>query len=158
MHVHSGCSRKVVMYGLSQLIHFSAIQRHSFLMEMIKKSVKQKFILESEHTISKFSSCWSSSQTERETVERWAGWGDKLSKNGELRALSPNYKYLGLMMSSKLAWTPTQRTLSLQSDKSMNLIQRINYECNFSFISSNKLFDKWIILIATHGSEICQCS
>ena len=74
--------------------------------------------------------------------------------DGKRIALSPYYKYLRLIMSTRLSWTPAQRTLSLQAEKSMNFIQKINYECNFSFTSSNILFDKCIIPIATYGSEI----
>lgn len=57
-------------------------------------------------------------------------------------------------MSSRLSWTPAQRTLALQAEKSMNFINKINYECNFSFITSNKLFDKCVIPVLTYGSEI----
>ena len=79
---------------------------------------------------------------------------EKVYFNGIRIPTSPYYKYLGLLVSSRLSWTPAQKTLSLQAEKSMNLIRKVNYDCNFSFLTSSELFDKCILPIITYGCEI----
>ena len=69
-------------------------------------------------------------------------------------SLSPNYKYLGIVMSSRLSWSPAQKTLSQQSQKAMYFISKMNRECNFSFSCNDVLFDKCVVPIVTYGSEI----
>jgi hypothetical protein len=64
------------------------------------------------------------------------------------------YKYLGLIMSTRLSWSPAQQTLSSQALKAMHLVTHVNYKCNFSFKVSDKLFDTCIIPMITYGSEI----
>ena len=79
---------------------------------------------------------------------------EKVYYNGERIKTVSYYKYLGLIMSTRLSWTPAQKTLSQQSEKCMNFIRTINYECNFSFTTSNEIFNKCIIPIVTYASEV----
>ena len=74
--------------------------------------------------------------------------------HGQKIQLSSFYKYLSILMSSRLSWSPAQKTLSQQAEKAMFLINNINKECNYSFLCSNKLFDSCISTIVTYGSEI----
>ena len=67
---------------------------------------------------------------------------------------SSYYKYLGLLISSRLSWSPAQRTLSQQAEKAMNYIYKVNYECNFSYMTSSNIFDKCVLPIVLYGSEI----
>ena len=64
------------------------------------------------------------------------------------------YKYLGIMMSTRLSWSPAQTTLASQAQKAAGSIHQINYKCNGSFKTSVILFDKCIAPILTYGSEI----
>jgi hypothetical protein len=79
---------------------------------------------------------------------------EKLYFNGERVKLASYYKYLGLLISSRLSWSPAQKTLSEQAEKAMNCIRRLNYECDFSFSTSEELFDKCVVPVITYGSEI----
>jgi len=66
----------------------------------------------------------------------------------------PYYKYLGVVMSSRLSWSPAQVTLSLQASKALHVINQVNYNCDYSFSIACSLFDKCIAPILTYGSEI----
>ena len=79
---------------------------------------------------------------------------ERLYYNGESITSVSYYKYLGLIMSTRLSWSPAQQTLSLQAEKAMYCINKLNSECNFSFPTSSNIFNKCIIPIALYGSEI----
>ena len=51
---------------------------------------------------------------------------------GEMIKHTTYYKYLGIMMSTRLSWSPAQKTLSLQAAKSMHCVKKLNYERDFS--------------------------
>ena len=73
---------------------------------------------------------------------------------GELIKHATYYKYLGIMMSTRLSWSPAQKTLSLQAAKSMHCIKKLNYECDFSVSISREIFEKCTLPVITYGSEI----
>ena len=79
---------------------------------------------------------------------------EKFYLDGRLIACVPYYKYLGLMMSSRLSWSPAQLTLSLQAQKALHLINHVDTKCDFFFKTSFILFDKCITPILMYGSEI----
>ena len=64
------------------------------------------------------------------------------------------YKYLGVLFSTRLSWTPAQETLSAQGKKAMYFIDTMNYSCDFSYKTSCQLFYKCIIPVITYGCEI----
>ena len=64
------------------------------------------------------------------------------------------YKYLGVLYSTRMSWTPAQETLAAQGRKAMYLIERMSYSCGFSYSTSSELFKKCIIPIITYGGEI----
>ena len=51
------------------------------------------------------------------------------------------YKYLGVTMSTRLSWSPAQVTLATQAGKALNIINQVNYKCDYSFKSSCNIFD-----------------
>ena len=57
-------------------------------------------------------------------------------------------------MSTRLSWSPAQKTLAEQAEKSINCIRRLNYECDFSFPTGKEIFDKCTLPVITYGSEI----
>ena len=79
---------------------------------------------------------------------------EKVYLNGKRIELAPYYKYLGIIISSRLSWTPAQKTLSQQAEKCFNLINNLNYECDFSFKTCNELFDKCVVPVVTYSSEV----
>jgi len=79
---------------------------------------------------------------------------EKVYFKGEKIRLISYYKYLGVVISSRLSWSPAQKTLAMQAEKSMNFIRKFNYECDFSFETSNKLFDMCTMPVILYGSEI----
>ena len=64
------------------------------------------------------------------------------------------YKYLGLTMSNRLSWSPAQVTLAAQASKALNIINQVNYNCNYSFKSACDIFDKCVLPVVSYGSEI----
>ena len=78
--------------------------------------------------------------------------------NGENVKSTPYLKYLGIVMSTRLSWSPAQKTLAEQAEKSINCIRRLNYECDFSFSTGKKIFDKCTLPVITYGSEIWRSS
>ena len=64
------------------------------------------------------------------------------------------YKYLGVLFSSRLSWSPAQALLAAQGSKAMFLIDKLNYTYDFPYHASRKLFDKCIIPVLTYGSQI----
>ena len=64
------------------------------------------------------------------------------------------YKYLGIIISSRLSWTPAQTTLAAQASKSLSVINQLNHKCNYSFTTSCELFDKCTVPVLTYGSEV----
>lgn len=79
---------------------------------------------------------------------------ERLYYNGQKITSTSYYKYLGLIMSTRLSWSPAQQTLSLQAEKAMYIIRKLNEECNFSFLTSGNIFEKCIVPIAVYGCEI----
>ena len=79
---------------------------------------------------------------------------EKVYLNGKRIPLASYYKYLGVIISSRLSWTPAQKTLSQQAEKCFNLIRILNYECDFSFKTANELFDECIIPVVCYSSEV----
>ena len=64
------------------------------------------------------------------------------------------YKYLGVLFSTRLSWTPAQSLLASQGLKAMYTINKLNYECEFPFKVSKELFVKCVLPIITYGSEV----
>ena len=64
------------------------------------------------------------------------------------------YKYLGIIISSRLSWSPAQTTLAAQASKSQAVINQLNHKCNYSFKTSCQLFDKCTVPVLTYGSEV----
>ena len=64
------------------------------------------------------------------------------------------YKYLGVVFSSRLSWSPAQALLSSQGSKAMFLINKANYQYEFPYNTSRTLFEKCITPIVTYGSQI----
>ncbi len=64
------------------------------------------------------------------------------------------YKYLGVLMSTRLSWSPAQINLSMQACKALNLINQVNYKLDYSFHSACNIFDKCALPVLTYGSEI----
>ena len=65
------------------------------------------------------------------------------------------YKYLGLFYSSRLNWSYGTKTLSIQSQKSVNMLKRVISKCqNLPFKIIFKLFDTTIMPILTYASEV----
>ena len=79
---------------------------------------------------------------------------EKVYLDGKRIPLASYYKYLGVIISSRLSWTPAQKTLSQQAEKCFNLIRILNYECDFSFKTCNELFDKCIVPVVCYSSEV----
>ena len=66
----------------------------------------------------------------------------------------PHYKYLGVLFSSRLSWSPAQSLLASQGSRAMYLINQVNYEYEFPYKASVELFNKCVLPIITYGSEI----
>ena len=64
------------------------------------------------------------------------------------------YKYLGVTMSTRLSWSPAQVTLATQAGKALNIINQVNYKCDYSFKSSCNIFDQCVVPVLTYGSEV----
>jgi hypothetical protein len=65
------------------------------------------------------------------------------------------YKYLRLLISSRLVWTAAEKTLAYQALKAMIPVKRMYRYCNgLSIEMSFKLFDSAILPILLYGSEI----
>jgi hypothetical protein len=64
------------------------------------------------------------------------------------------YKYLGVIISTRLSWSPAQTTLSLQASKAMNLINQVNYRLEYSYKTACTIFDKCVLPVLSYGSEI----
>ena len=64
------------------------------------------------------------------------------------------YKYLGVIMSSRLSWSPAQETLAMQASKTLNLINQVNYNLEYSFRSACNVFDKCTLPVLHYGSEV----
>ena len=79
---------------------------------------------------------------------------EKLFYDRKLIDTCTYYKYLGVIISSRLSWSPAQKTLAQQAGKAMNVIRKFNYDCNFSFKSSDELFDRCVVPVLTYGSEV----
>ena len=73
--------------------------------------------------------------------------------NGENVKRTPYYKYLGIVMSTRLSWSPAQKTLAEQAEKSINCIRRLNYECDFSFSTGTEIFDECTLPVITYEQE-----
>lgn len=65
-----------------------------------------------------------------------------------------HYKYLGVLFSSRLAWSPAQSLLASQALKAMFIIDKLNYVYEFPFNASQNMFQKCIIPVLTYGSEV----
>ena len=79
---------------------------------------------------------------------------ERVYLNGENVKSTPYYKYLGIVMSTRLSWSPAQKTLAEQAEKSINCIRRLNFDCDFSFSTGKEIFDKCTLPVITYGSEI----
>jgi hypothetical protein len=64
------------------------------------------------------------------------------------------YKYLGLNLSSRGAWSKATKTLSLQAGKAMFSLTKLRKNCYLPFDIACDLFDKMIVPILSYGSEI----
>ena len=75
--------------------------------------------------------------------------------NNELVEIVTYYKYLGLIVSSRLNWTKATQTLAAQSEKSIIVLKRFVYKCRGVSVDIwFKLFDSLITPIITYGAEI----
>ena len=63
----------------------------------------------------------------------------------------PYCKYLVVIMSTRLSWTPAQVTLASQANRTLVLINSVNYKCDFSNKSACEIFDKCVVPIITYG-------
>jgi hypothetical protein len=112
------------------------------------------------NTLSKFCSNWGlqvNMQKSKFMVFRNGGIIKKnevLYYNGIRLKYVTYYKYLGVLISTRLSWSPAQVTLSLQASKALHVISEVNYKCDYSFSVACDLFDKCIVPILTYGSEI----
>ena len=79
---------------------------------------------------------------------------EKVYFNGTKLETKSHYKYLGVVISTRLSWSPAQSTLSNQASKAINVINSVNYQCNYSFKTSLELIDKCVLPILCYGSEI----
>jgi hypothetical protein len=68
--------------------------------------------------------------------------------------LAKYYKYLGVLLSSRLSWSPAQTMLAAQGSKAMYIINKVNFQYDFPYNTSKCVFDKCIAPILTYGSEI----
>ena len=67
----------------------------------------------------------------------------------------PMFKYLGLLFTSRLCWSASQRMLAAQADKAVAVIKHISYKCGgLSYELHFKLFDRMVTPILTYGAEI----
>ena len=57
-------------------------------------------------------------------------------------------------MSTRLSWSPAQVTLAAQASKALNIINQVNYNCNYSFKAACDIFDKCVLPVVSYGSEI----
>jgi hypothetical protein len=65
------------------------------------------------------------------------------------------YKYLGLMVTSRLIWTKAQYTLAAQSLKAINIIRSLSKACGELDASlAFELFDKMVKPIITYEADI----
>ena len=78
---------------------------------------------------------------------------EKVYFNGEKVKSTPYYKYLGVVMSTRLSCSPVQKTLAEQAEKSINCIRTLKCECDFSFSPGKEIFDKCTFPVITYGSE-----
>ena len=65
------------------------------------------------------------------------------------------YKYLGVIMSTHLSWSPAQVTLATQSSKALNILNQVNYKCDYAFKSACNIFNKCVVpVLITYVSEV----
>ena len=64
------------------------------------------------------------------------------------------YKYLGIIISTRLSWSPAQSTLAAQASKAINIINQVNYKCDYSYKTSCEIFEKCALPILSYGSEV----
>ena len=74
-------------------------------------------------------------------------------KGNRLEAV-PYYKYLGLVVSSRLNWHQAQTTLSNQATKSLHCINSLLLDYDTSYSTCSTLFNKCALPVLTYGSEI----
>ena len=66
-----------------------------------------------------------------------------------------HYKYLGLMISSKLTWGMATKTLANQASKVLYIMKSIQYKCgDIPFSVYKDLYEKMVIPILCYGSEV----
>ena len=75
-------------------------------------------------------------------------------KDKKARKMYHITKYLGVVMSTRLSWSPAQVTLATQAGRALNIINQVNYKCDYSFKSSCNIFDKCVVPVLTYGSEV----
>ena len=64
------------------------------------------------------------------------------------------YKYLGLLVSSRLNWHQAQTTLANQATKALNCINTFIQDCDFAFEPCREIFNKCAVPVLMFGSEI----
>ena len=52
-----------------------------------------------------------------------------------------------------ISWSPAQVTLAAQASKALNIINRVNYNCNYSFKAVCDIFDKCVLPVVSYGSD-----
>lgn len=57
-------------------------------------------------------------------------------------------------MSTRLSWSPAQITLAAQANKALYVLNKVNYNCDYSFQCACQMFDKCVIPIISYGAEI----
>ena len=64
------------------------------------------------------------------------------------------YKYLGVLISTRLSWSPAQKQLVIKAERASYSFYEILYECNFPVKVGLFLYSKCIVPILTYGSEL----
>jgi hypothetical protein len=82
------------------------------------------------------------------TEKKWWFEGNEIE-------IVPYYKYLGLLISSRMSWYMAQETLAAQANKTVAFILQVASkvrELNFEMYWT--LFDKMVLPVLTYGAEI----
>jgi len=80
---------------------------------------------------------------------------EKWHYRGQIIETVPFYKYLGSFFTTKLSWTKTVNTLSLQATKAVHTIYK--YQTHFGYFSLTemfKIFDAMVTPILVYSSEV----
>ena len=74
--------------------------------------------------------------------------------NGQIIENVRHYKYLGVLLSTRLSFSPCQKQLVHQARRALLSLSHVNFQCDYSLKIAEILFDKCVLPIVTYGSEI----